>query len=132
MEKLGPVVVAVALFVVMGAITIAAIRKYEFDQVLRIWSAQIGVFGVIIGMMGTYFYAETSIRVVDRQRIQAVDERDEALAKIDATESKWMDAQAEINSLQGKIMVYEQSLPQAYWSLPPDANQGGVRIRREP
>ncbi len=123
MEKSGPVLVAIVLFIVMGAITIVAIKKYQFDQVLKIWNAQIGVFGVLIGMMGTYFYAASSMKIIDVQRMQAVAERNEALAEIEVTESKWMEAAAEINSLSQKVTDYK-TLMTAYKGTPlPDVNE---------
>jgi hypothetical protein len=88
MEKLGPILVAVVLFLVMGAITIAAIKRYEFSQVLKIWNAQIGVFGVMIGMMGTYFYAQASIQSSNKERALAIAERDEAEEQLELSANK--------------------------------------------
>ena len=73
-DNYGPIIIAFLVFSVMGVITIVAIRKYRFDQVLKLWQAQVAVFGVMIGAMTAHFYGAAA-------RDQAIAEREQAYAE---------------------------------------------------
>ena len=57
------VVVALGLFAFMAAITIVAIIKYhdQPDQVMKIWNAQVGLLGAVIGMIASYFFTQATL-----------------------------------------------------------------------
>jgi hypothetical protein len=64
MQSIWPqVVVALGLFALMGTITVVAMFRYpqQPDQVLRIWNAQVGLLGAVVGMIATYFFTQASL-----------------------------------------------------------------------
>jgi len=54
----GSVVVAVAIIVLIGAITLVAMLKYDIDAALKVWAALGTVTGLVVGSMGTYFFTK--------------------------------------------------------------------------
>lgn len=64
MDNIWPqVIVALGLFALMGTITVVAMFKHpdQPEQVLRIWNAQVGLLGAVVGMIATYFFTQASI-----------------------------------------------------------------------
>ena len=103
MNPILPTIVAVAIFVLIGAVTLAAMRKYTFEQTMKIWQAQVGLLGTIIGMIGTFFFANFSINnarkgqataetEVKKARLAVTDaekQTEVALAKLEQLENRW-------------------------------------------
>ena len=61
MNPMWPTIVAVSIFLLFGAVTVSAIRKYPFEQAMKIWQAEVGLLGAIVGMIGSFFFAHVSI-----------------------------------------------------------------------
>ena len=60
-------VIGLALIVLVGAIVIAAIQKYDADSVLKILGAIGTLIGFIVGGMGTYFFTREQIQQQQNQ-----------------------------------------------------------------
>lgn len=61
MNPMWPTIVAVAILMLIALVTITAMRRYEFEQAMKIWQAEVGLLGAIIGMIGSFFFAQVSI-----------------------------------------------------------------------
>jgi hypothetical protein len=48
--------VAIALILMIGGISVAAILEYSVDDALKIWSGLTGVVGIVTGGAATYFF----------------------------------------------------------------------------
>ena len=84
----GSVVVAVAIIVLIGAITLVAMVKYDIDAALKMWAALGTVTGLVVGGMGTYFFTKdqlsttssalaatrSALRTSESQKAQAADQ----------------------------------------------------------
>ncbi|MEA2633422.1 MAG: hypothetical protein QOH92_189 [Chloroflexota bacterium] len=54
--------VAIALLVVIGAVTVAAITKYPVDDALKVWTALTAIVGVITGAFVSYFFTRGTVQ----------------------------------------------------------------------
>jgi len=63
----GSVVVGVSLVLLVAAIMIVAIVRYDVDSVLKIWGALGTLLGLVVGTMGTYFFTKDQIQLKDSQ-----------------------------------------------------------------
>ena len=63
----GSVVIGVALIVLIGAIMIAVIIRFDFDSVLKMWAGLGTLTGLLVGIMGTYFFTKDQIEQKDSQ-----------------------------------------------------------------
>lgn len=84
----GSVVVAVAIVISIGTITIVAMLKYDIDAALKMWAALGTVTGLVVGSMGTYFFTKdqlsttsnalaatrTALTASEKQKAQAADQ----------------------------------------------------------
>jgi len=55
-------VVATALLLVIGAVTVAAIAKYPVDDALKVWTALTAIVGVITGAVVSYFFTRSTVQ----------------------------------------------------------------------
>jgi uncharacterized membrane protein YdjX (TVP38/TMEM64 family) len=67
-------VVAVALLLIIGAVTIAAIAKYPVDEALKVWTALTAIVGVITGAFVSYFFTRGAVQNALDQTRQAHDQ----------------------------------------------------------
>lgn len=78
--------VALALITLIGAITIAAIIKYDnIDDALKFWSALAGLLGVITGAAATYFFTRTSVNAAQAAAQSANQAAQAAAAQAETT-----------------------------------------------
>src|SRR6266404_1851304 len=57
----GSVVVAVAIIIFIGAITLVAMLKHGIDAALKMWAALGTVTGLVVGSIGTYFFTKDQL-----------------------------------------------------------------------
>lgn len=69
--------VATALLLVVGAVTVAAIAKYPVDDALKIWTALTAIVGVITGAFVSYFFTRGTVQ-------QAVEQTSKAQAETES------------------------------------------------
>jgi hypothetical protein len=62
------VIIGIALFLLIGLITVAAIWKYPVDDALKIVSALAGLLGVVTGACTTYFFTRQPL-IEARQQV---------------------------------------------------------------
>ena len=58
----APMIIGLALIVLVGAIVLTAIQKYDADSVLKILGALGTLIGFIVGGMGTYFFTREQVQ----------------------------------------------------------------------
>ena len=104
-DNYGPIIVAILVFAVMGVITIVAIWKYQFDQVMKLWQAQVAVFGVMIGAMTAHFYGAAA-------RNQAIADREQAYAQRAKAVSQLEEVSQSRDRLLGELEEVSQSRDQ--------------------
>ncbi len=80
MNPLWPTIVAVAILLFFAVVVLAAMRQYTFEQTMKIWQAEVGLLGTIIGMIGTFFFAQVSISNLTEARDTAQLQTQQALA----------------------------------------------------
>jgi hypothetical protein len=61
----GSVIIGISLIVLIGAIMIAAVIRFDVDAVLKIWGALGTLLGLVVGTMGTYFFTKDQIQQKD-------------------------------------------------------------------
>lgn len=75
MDPMWPTIVAVSIFLLFAVVMLTAMRRYTFEQAMKIWQAEVGLLGTIIGMIGTFFFAQVSMSNLantrDAARLQA-------------------------------------------------------------
>ena len=59
--------VAIALVVLVAAITVTAIIRYDVDSALKIWSSLGTVVGILTGAVVTYFFTRDTVAVAKKQ-----------------------------------------------------------------
>ena len=98
-DNYGPIIVAVLVLSVMGLITIVAIWKYQFNQVLKLWEAQAAVFGVMIGAMTAHFYGAAARDQAIAEREQAYAARTKAVSRLEEVSQSRDRALAELEDI---------------------------------
>jgi hypothetical protein len=91
MSKWPESAVAVALVLLITAVSVTGIARYPVEEFLKIWAALTGLVGIITGAIVTYFFTRASLdqaerRVVDTER-KLEDERARSRALLTATRS---------------------------------------------
>jgi hypothetical protein len=64
--------VAIAILVLIGAVTIAAIQKYTLGEAMQIWQAMTALIGLVTGAFVTYFFTRSSIETAQTQAHEAM------------------------------------------------------------
>jgi hypothetical protein len=70
MSKWPESAVAVALIVLITAVSVAGIARYEVADFLKIWVALTGLIGIITGTIVTYFFTRTSLDQAERKVVE--------------------------------------------------------------
>lgn len=65
MNPMWPTIVAVAFLLVFGALTLTAMLRYDYEKAKEILLIVMGLFGVTIGMIGSFFFAQASLERAD-------------------------------------------------------------------
>lgn len=71
MSKWPESAVAVALILLIAAVSVTGIARYEVDQFLKIWAALTGLVGIITGAIVTYFFTRASLDQAERKVVDA-------------------------------------------------------------
>src|SRR5262245_43571317 len=84
MSKWPESAVAVALILLIAAVSVTGIARYPVEEFLKIWAALTGLVGIITGAIVTYFFTRASLdqaerRVTDTER-KLEDERERSRA----------------------------------------------------
>jgi hypothetical protein len=105
MTKWPESAVAVALILLIAAVSVTGIARYPVEEFLKIWAALTGLVGTITGVVVTYFFTRASLdqaerKVIDTERKLEVErERSRALLTRDLsfrpTESKTQELRRE-------------------------------------
>lgn len=59
--------VAVTLILLIAAVSVAGIARYEVADFLKIWAALTGLVGIITGTVVTYFFTRASVDNAERK-----------------------------------------------------------------
>jgi len=70
MSKWPESAVAVALIVLITAVSVAGIARYEVADFLKIWAALTGLVGIITGAIVTYFFTRTTLDQAERKVVE--------------------------------------------------------------
>jgi|GEM_PF-6362851 len=71
MSKWPESAVAVALIVLIAAVSVSGISRYTVEDFLKIWAALTGLLGIITGAIVTYFFTRTSLDNAERKLMDA-------------------------------------------------------------
>lgn len=103
MDPMLPTIVAVAIFLLFAVVTLTAMQRYTFEQAMKVWQAEVGLLGTIIGMIGSFFFAQASIATLTETRDKAQLQASQAAA----TSEKLEQARQQI---AGKLAQREDEL----------------------
>jgi hypothetical protein len=67
MSKWPESAVAVALILLIGAVSVTGIARYQVEEFLKIWAALTGLVGIITGAIVTYFFTRASLDQAERR-----------------------------------------------------------------
>jgi hypothetical protein len=67
MSKWPEAAVAVALILLIAAVSVAGIARYQVDEFMKIWAALTGLVGIITGAVVTYFFTRSSLDQAERK-----------------------------------------------------------------
>jgi len=67
MSKWPESAVAVALILLIAAVSVTGISRYSVEEFLKIWAALTGLVGIITGAVVTYFFTRTSLDNAERK-----------------------------------------------------------------
>lgn len=96
--------VAIAILALIGAVTIAAINKYDtWNEALQIWQAMTALIGIVTGAFVTYFFTRGAVESAQTQARNAM--------QIAAQQTRRAD-------------VAQQALTKAVGVLPPQQFEG--------
>lgn len=70
MSKWPESAVAVALILLIGAVSVTGIARYEPADFLKIWAALTSLVGIITGAIVTYFFTRSSIDQAERKVVE--------------------------------------------------------------
>ena len=71
MSKWPESAVAVALILLIAAVSVTGIARYPVEEFLKIWAALTGLVGIITGAIVTYFFTRASLDHAERKLIDA-------------------------------------------------------------
>lgn len=71
MNPMWPTIVAVAILVVFGALSMTALIMYKADEAKNILLAVAGLFGVTLGLIGSFFFTQVSLERADDEARRA-------------------------------------------------------------
>jgi hypothetical protein len=67
MSKWPESAVAVALVLLIAAVSVTGIARYPVEEFLKIWAALTGLVGIITGAIVTYFFTRASLDQAERK-----------------------------------------------------------------
>lgn len=70
MSKWPESAVAVALILLITAVSVTGIARYEVADFLKIWAALTGLVGIITGAIVTYFFTRSTIDQAERKVVE--------------------------------------------------------------
>ena len=70
MSKWPESAVAVALIVLITAVSVTGIARYPVEEFLKIWAALTGLIGIITGAIVTYFFTRSTIDQAERRVVE--------------------------------------------------------------
>lgn len=70
MSKWPESAVAVALILLIAAVSVAGIARYEPADFLKIWAALTSLVGIITGAIVTYFFTRSTIDQAERKVVE--------------------------------------------------------------
>ena len=91
MSKWPESAVAVALILLIAAVSVTGIARYPVEEFLKIWAALTGLIGIITGAIVTYFFTRTSLDQAERKlndaerKLEVERERSRSLRSADAS-----------------------------------------------
>lgn len=71
MSKWPESAVAVALILLIAAVSVTGIARYPVEEFLKIWAALTGLVGIITGAIVTYFFTRASLDQAERRVVNA-------------------------------------------------------------
>jgi hypothetical protein len=119
MSKWPESAVAIALILLIAAVSVAGIARYHVDEFLRIWAALTGLIGIITGAIVTYFFTRSSLDHSERKlgeaerKLELERERSRALLSADLGSHRSTEDKSEAAALKDRFNKWTDTTQRA-------------------